>query len=70
MAIKTIEEALEEMGEEFKSQRMSGLARQALSKGADLQVLLTIRGAKQGAVVSMEARDCVVTKFGTFIRLQ
>lgn len=70
MAIKTIEEALNEMGEEIKGQRMSGLARQALNKGADLQVLLTIRGAKQGAVVNMEARDCVVSKFGTFIRLQ
>ncbi|RUR51499.1 hypothetical protein [Vreelandella populi] len=70
MNISTVEEALEEMANELQGKRMAGLARQALTKGADLQVMLVIRPAKQGAVVSMEARDCVVERFGSFIRLR
>ena len=70
MAVSTVGQALEQMADELKSQRMTGLARQALAKGGDLQVLLTVRSSKQGAVVSMEARDCIVKKFGTFIRLR
>ena len=70
MAITTVEQALEQMADELKGQRMAGLARQALAKGGDLQVLLTVRPARQGAVVSMEARDCIVTRFGSLIRLK
>ncbi|MCE8042476.1 hypothetical protein HOP60_09950 [Halomonas daqingensis] len=70
MAVTTVEQALAQMADELKGPRMAGLARQALAKGGDLQVLLTVRPARQGAVVSMEARDCIVKKFGTFIRLR
>lgn len=70
MPIDTVEQALAQMADELKSPRMTGLARQALAKGGDLQVLVTVRPARQGAVVSMEARDCVVSRFGSLIRLK
>lgn len=68
--ITTIEEALDSAGREFATPLMGQLARDALAKGASLEVVTVIRPAKQGAVVSQEARDCVVTKFPTYIRLQ
>lgn len=70
MAINTIEHALTAMADELKGPRMTALAQQAIAKGGDLQVMLVVRSAKQGAVVSMEARDCVVQSFGSFIRLK
>lgn len=70
MDVTTVEQALAQMAAEVKGPRMAGLARQALAKGGDLQVLLTVRPAGQGAVVSMEARDCIVSRFGSLIRLQ
>lgn len=69
MAINTIEEALTAMADDIKGARMVKLAHQAVARGGDLQVTLVVRTAKQGAVVSMEARDCVVESFGSFIRL-
>lgn len=68
--ITTIEEALESAGNEFTQPQMITLARQALAKGASLEVVTVIRPAKQGAVVTQEARDCVITKFPTYIRLK
>lgn len=70
MAINTIEQALAAMADEIKGARMASLAHKAIAKGRDLQVMLVVRPARQGAVVSMEARDCVVESFGSLIRLK
>ncbi len=70
MAITNIEQALSSMGDELKNQQVADLARDALATGHSLEVVIVVRPAKQGAVVSMESRDCVINKFPTFIRLQ
>ncbi|KAA0014403.1 hypothetical protein F0A17_01775 [Billgrantia pellis] len=68
--ITTIEEALESAGKQLSDAQTSQLARATLAKGASLEIITVIRPAKQGAVVSQEARDCVITKFPTYIRLK
>lgn len=68
--ITTVEEALESAGQEFMQPGLIALARNSLAKGASLEVVTIIRPAKQGAVVTQEARDCVITKFPTYIRLK
>ena len=68
--ITTVEEALESAGREFMQPGLISLARNSLAKGASLEVVTIIRPAKQGAVVTQEARDCVITKFPTYIRLK
>ncbi|SDL78625.1 hypothetical protein SAMN05661010_02550 [Modicisalibacter muralis] len=68
--VTTVEEGLHAAGEQMQQQRMALLARNALGRSGELVIVTTIRAAKQGAVVAMEARHCEVTKFRTFIRLK
>lgn len=60
MAIKTIEQALEGMGETLKQPDIAKRARQAVDDGDVLEVTILVAPAKQGATVTMHsliARD-------------
>ncbi|SFU86231.1 hypothetical protein [Halomonas korlensis] len=70
MAITTIEQALSSMGDELKTQQVANQARDALDSGHLFEIVLAVRSAKQGVVVTMETRESVIKKFPTFIRLQ
>lgn len=70
MAITTIEQALSSMGDELKTQEVADLARDALATGHLFEIVLVVRPAKQGVVITMESRESVIKKFPTYIRLQ
>ncbi|WP_110642506.1 hypothetical protein [Salinicola sp. CPA57] len=71
MAINTIEEAFQALGDRLKQDDVPAKARQALKSGGRYEVRVIVRQAKQGDVISMEAHTIGPGEsLGTFIRLK
>lgn len=71
MAITTIEEAFQALGERLQQSDVPAKARAALKEGDRYEVRVIVRQAKQGDVISMEAHTIGPgDSLGTFIRLK
>ena len=55
MAIKTIEDALEEMGRTLSCDEMVKKAKEAVAQGGVLEVTVLVSPARQGAAVTMHS---------------
>ena len=70
MKVQTIEQAFQSAGARLQQGDIPAQARQALAEGRKYQVLVTVRQAKQGAVLAIEAAPLTPAEsLGAFIRL-
>ncbi len=71
MTIDTIETALADMARKLQKQEISDRARDAISDGKSLEIVITVAGKRDGASVTMVSRGTEPPKsHGRLIRLK